>query len=71
MNSNIEYSGNRLSYVIYNRRKFDPTKQQDIQDYKYFLDNNHWKNGCPFWLEWPYLTIPDMIKDSIVRNLLK
>ena len=71
MNSNIEYSGNRLSYVIYNRRKFDPTKRQDVEDYKYFLNNNHWKDGCPFWLEWPYLTIPDMIKDSIVRNLLK
>lgn len=55
----------------YDRRTFDPASKKDIEEYKYFLTNNKWKNGCPFYLDWPYLTIPDMIKDKVTKFTLK
>jgi len=49
----------------------------DINDNKHmnivtkYLKNNAWgKEGCPFVLEEPWLSIPDMIKDKIVRKHL-
>ena len=27
--------------------------------------------GCPFYLEWPYLDIPSMVKDKITNYTLK
>jgi homoserine acetyltransferase len=28
-------------------------------------------DGCPYVLEFPYLTIPDMIKDKLIHKFLK
>lgn len=53
-----------------NRRNFNPNKKEDLDEFNYFMKNKKWKNVCPFFLEWPYLTIPDMVKDKIVRNIL-
>ncbi len=53
------------------RRIFDPAVKADREDFKYFLINGKWKNNiCPFLLDWPYLTVPDMIKDRITRHTL-
>ena len=41
-----------------------------MEEYAYFLKNQKWRNGCPFLLDWPYLTVPDMIKDRVVRQHL-
>jgi len=35
------------------------------------MTDNRWEDGCPFELVWPYLSIPDMIKDQIIKNYLK
>ena len=51
--------------------KFDVKNVKHLEEYKYFVINNSWKNGCPFELDWPFLTIPDMIKDIVVRHFLK
>jgi hypothetical protein len=56
--------------ILRSRRSFDPNDKEDLQEFNYFLQNRKWKTVCPFFLEWPYLTIPDMIKDKIVRNIL-
>jgi hypothetical protein len=47
--------------------------KEDVEIYKYFLVNNNWKNVgiCPFELEYPYISVPDMIKDKLVRKFLK
>ena len=50
------------------RRKFDPKNKQDMEDFKYFVVNNKWNGYCPFELEWPYNSIPDMIKDMIIKQ---
>jgi len=54
------------------KRKFDITDKKDIEMYRTFLEESKWGvNGCPFELEFPYLTIPDMIKDKLIRKFLK
>lgn len=53
------------------RRFFNPNNTKDVEDFKYFLKNDKWEKGCPFQVEYPYVSIPDMIKDKIVRNLLQ
>lgn len=53
------------------KRTFNPTSKADREIFSYFLLNSKWKdNKCPFLLEWPFLTIPDMIKDRITRHTL-
>ena len=35
------------------------------------MEHGRWPNYvCPFFLEWPYLTIPDMVKDKFARYTL-
>lgn len=51
------------------KRKFNANNTVDLQAYKYFLDNQKWgKDGCPFELEWPWLSIPDMINHKIAES---
>jgi hypothetical protein len=59
-----------LSQMSYTKQKFDPISSDHVETYRMFMKDSKWEGGCPFYLEWPYLTIPDMIKDKIVRNLL-
>ena len=61
---------NRLSEKVYTHRRFDPKNKKDIAEYTFFYINNRWKDSCPFHLEWPYLSVPDMVKDKIIRNVL-
>lgn len=65
---------NHISWVqIKNsKRLFDCNNETDVEAYKSFLKTNSWgKNACPFVLEFPYLTVPDMIKDKMIHHLLK
>ena len=54
------------------RRKFDMDNKCDVEIYKHFLAHNDWKivGSCPFELEYPYTSVPDMIKDKLVRKFL-
>jgi hypothetical protein len=56
--------------MIVNRTVFNPKNKDHLKEYKYFIENNSWKNVCPFWLEWPYLSVPDMIKDKMIKSML-
>ena len=55
------------------KRKFDINSKQDIEIYKHFFVNKDWKitGSCPFQLEYPYLSVPDMIKDKLIKKFLK
>ena len=54
------------------KRVFDPKNPEDLKVYKHFLKNSNWgKNGCPFELEWPWLSIPYMISHKITQHMLK
>lgn len=60
-----------LDSVLKPKRFFDVKSKQDIASFKKFIKEHRWgADGCPFYLEFPYLTIPDMIKDKIIHNTL-
>ena len=61
----------RISHVHWPKRYFDVNSKEDIKEYKFFLDNNRWKNNCPFNLEDPYLSIPDMIRIKLVDKYIE
>jgi hypothetical protein len=50
---------------------FDPKNKYHINIFKYFLKENRWGTPCPFLLEEPYLTIPDMMKDKYIKSQLE
>lgn len=62
---------NLIERSKFNRRVFNPKDSKDVADYRNFVTRGKWDGGCPFFLDWPYLTIPDMIKDRLTKNLLK
>ena len=63
---------NVLAQVQRQRIRFSPDDKKHVEQYRNFLVNRKWDTlGCPYELEWPYLTIPDMIKDKIINYYLK
>jgi hypothetical protein len=61
-----------LDTIIRPKRFFNVRDKKDINAYAEFLKTYSWKhtNGCPYILEFPYLTIPDMIKDKVIHKVL-
>lgn len=59
------------AYVVKPRVNFDPANRKHRLDYAQFLKYNNWKNGCKYLLEEPYVDIPTMIQDKLVRHYLK
>lgn len=55
------------------KRKFDINSKTDVEIFKHFLVNHDWRitGSCPFELEFPYLSVPDMIKDKLIHKFLK
>jgi radical SAM superfamily enzyme YgiQ (UPF0313 family) len=51
--------------------KFDLTKKEHVECYKQFLIQARWPTGCPFELEYPWNSVPDMIKDKLIKHFLK
>ena len=63
---------NVLAQVQRQRVRFSPEDKKHIDQYRNFVINRKWDNpGGPFELVWPYLSIPDMIKDKIINHYLK
>ena len=40
------------------RQRFDPSNPSHLDELRYFKVNSKWENGCPFYLEEPFLEIP-------------
>jgi hypothetical protein len=65
------YTSSCLENNVRPRREFDPSKAEDILEFRHFMSRGKWTgHQCPFVLEWPYLTIPDMLKDKFVLYTL-
>jgi len=60
----------RLSEHYWTKRIFDPADSIDLKEYQYFLKHSRWKDGCPFVMEWPHLTVTDMIQKKLVSHYL-
>jgi hypothetical protein len=55
-----------------NKRIFNPSDKKDMECFKKFIKQGRWDaNGCPFMLENPYISIPHMIQDKIVKNIFR
>jgi hypothetical protein len=53
------------------KRFFNAKSKTDLDAYKKFLKTNGWgSSGCPFFLVFPYMTVPHMIQDKIIHNVL-
>ena len=54
------------------KRKFDIKSKADVECYKQYYINTAWgPSGCPFEIEDGWISIPDMIKDKLVKAYLK
>lgn len=64
---------NRLeTWNLNQRHYFEPSSKDDLKMVRKYLHSLSWgDSGCPFYLEWPYLDIPSMIKDKITNYTLK
>ena len=61
-----------FQYVNFPKRMFDVKSKTDLLLFKKFIDETSWGGKpCPFILEEPFITIPDMIKDKFCRYYLK
>ena len=56
---------------MYQRHQFNPGSKGDMIEARKFFHSGKWEHNCPFYLEWPYLDIPSMIKDKITQYTLK
>ena len=52
------------------RREFDPSNKKDLEEFKFFKKNGKWKNGCPFFLEDPFVEIPAMCESKFTNHML-
>lgn len=53
------------------KRVFDASNKEDLKAYKHFLETRNWgTNGCPFELEWPHLSVPDMIAKKVAESVV-
>jgi len=52
------------------RRFFDPSNKEDLKELKFFIARTKWKNGCPFFLEEPFIDIPAMCENKFTRYML-
>ncbi len=60
-----------LELINSSKTRFDINSKSHISRYRYFLLESTWgKDCCPFILEFPYASIPDMIKDKLVRKYI-
>jgi hypothetical protein len=60
-----------LHRSINTRRYFDPSKRDDLTVLKFFKKHNKWKDGCPFYLEWPHADIISMCNAKYSDYMLK
>jgi hypothetical protein len=60
----------KVSRHRWTKRNFDPTNSKDLAEFNYFKTNNKWEVNCPFDLEWPYLSIPEMIRSKLIDTYL-
>ena len=52
------------------RREFNPANVKDLHELKFFKENNKWKEGCPFYLEDPFVDIPSMCESKFTAYML-
>lgn len=52
------------------RREFDPSSNEDLMELKHFRTTGKWKNGCPFYIEDPFIEVPAMCYHKFTNYML-
>jgi hypothetical protein len=52
------------------RREFDPSSKKDLNELKFFKEKGKWKQGCPFYLEDPFIEVPAMCYHKYTEYML-
>jgi len=61
-----------LDSFVKTKRLFNVNSKEDISVFTEFIKKSAWgPNCCPFILEFPFLSVPDMVKSKIVNFTLK
>lgn len=60
----------RVSGNAWIKREFNPKSKEDLNEYKYYLTKQRWRQSCPFLVEWPFTNAVAMIEHKIVRQHL-
>ena len=60
----------KVSRHRWTKRNFDPTNAVDLREYDFFLKQRKWRINCPFDLELPFLSIPEMIQSKLIDTYL-
>jgi len=61
-----------LDLNIKQKRSFNAKSKEDMIIAKKFFTNWSWGgNGCPFVLEQPHLSVPEMMKEKIINGMFK
>lgn len=66
----MSYALSTLDAVVRERRKFDARNKADVEAFAKFRKHNKWENGCPFFLEWPFLDISAMCLSKFTDLML-
>jgi hypothetical protein len=66
---NLNLSTFRRSFNL--RREFNPSLKEDLMELKFYKQNGKWKNGCPFFLEDPFVEIPAMCENKFTNYMLE
>ena len=59
-----------LLNAVGERRLFDPTRDEDLQELKHYIDTNQWIGSCPFYLEEYWDNIPAMCMHKYAKHML-
>lgn len=61
-----------LEKIRQSKRNFNVNSLKDVNCFRNFLKQNKWGDtGCPFVLEHPHVSVPDMIKEKLIKKYLK
>jgi hypothetical protein len=64
------YDWNNLSEFTTKRRRFDPSNPKDLKELSFFKKNGKWKDGCPFFIEWPFKDVVTMCQERYTTHML-
>ena len=60
----------RVSGAYFAKRYFNPVNKDDLEEFRYFMTKGHWREGCPFILEWPHTNVVNMMQDQVTRHYI-
>lgn len=64
------YSWTKLGELGLKRRQFNPADAKDLKELSFFKKHGTWKDGCPFFIEWPFNDVVSMCQSKYTDYML-